>query len=163
MVVKLVALFMADIHLAAALRISATILQRPDHLAEILLTTMAAVLVLQLVHGACLQPLHLIIATLGNKVLVVPPAGVHGAIRTIPVHALIGAILTQTQTPGIIQTPEAHGVTPHLVIHRLVEPAAAVDSQVLVGSVVAVATAVVVETQDNDLIRSSFYSIQLLM
>src|SRR5258706_7149044 len=159
MVVKQVALFMADIHLAAVLRISATILQRPDHLAEILLTTMAAVLVLQLVHGACLPPLHLIIATLGNKVLVVPPAGVHGAIRTIPVHAPIGAIPTQTQTPGIIQTPEVHGAIPilRLVIHPLAVPVVVVDSQV-VADLVVVVTAVVADTEDDNIIRSSFYS-----
>ena len=159
MVVKQVALFMEGIHLEAVLRISRTILHRQDHLAETQLTTMAAVLVLQLVHGACLQPLHLIIATLGNKVLVVPPAGVHGTIQTIPVHARIGAIPTQIQTPGIIQIREVHGVIPTLHSETLpsVVPAVVVFP-VVVDLVVAVVTAVVADTEDDNIIRSSFYS-----
>jgi|SRR4051812_41860198 hypothetical protein len=99
-----------------------------------------------------------IITMPGNKIQVA--AEVAGAIQPAPpatqVRALIGTIPTLI-VHGIIQVQEVLGVTLLLVIPV---PAAVADSRAVVDLVVVgVVIAVVVDTEDDKIIRSSFYSI----
>lgn len=95
----------------------------------------------------------------GSRVQAIPAAA-RGALAAIQVHGLIGTTPVQV-VHGIIQAPEVHGVTLRLEIHPLGVPEVA-DSLGAVDSVVAVVAAamqVVADTEDDKIIRSSFYSI----
>ena|SRR5882672_8304389 len=152
---------MADIHRRAAQPVLVITLHRQVHQGEILHITIAVVLVHQLAEEFQVTQLRTTIM-LGNKAPAVP-----GVLGVMPVVTLAHALLGTTPIPiahGITATlaREVHGAIPHLATPLLVVPAVAEDSLVVVDSVAAVvatAVAVVADTEDDKIIRSSLYSI----
>src|SRR6267154_4423686 len=99
-----------------------------------------------------------ITAVPGNKAQAIPIA-VPGVIQRITRRVLTGAIpIPIVRGIILIQVQEVRGVTLRSAIPPLEVPAVVVVSPAAAGSVAAAVIAVVADTEDGNIIRSSFYS-----